>query len=180
MDLLDFSDCKLYFEEPLPAEAERLIAQAASEYGEASAELSLLRAHLLAPENLTVLVGLYRYYFYQHRLEDALHVAERAMQLAARPLGLPSDWRLLDEAWLGSAAAISFGLLRFYLLALKAASIVMLRLGRIADSRVRLMKLALLDSRDQLGAGKLLELVDEFQGPSDTTEALPELNLAVA
>jgi hypothetical protein len=48
MDLLDFSDCKLYFEEPLPTEAERLIAQAASEYGEASAELSLLRFYLLA------------------------------------------------------------------------------------------------------------------------------------
>ena len=74
MDLLDFSDCKLYFEEPMPAEAERLIAQAASEYGEPGAEMALLRAHLLAPENLSVLVGLYRYYFYQHRLDDALVV----------------------------------------------------------------------------------------------------------
>jgi hypothetical protein len=113
MDLLDFSDCKLYFEDALPAEAERLIAQAASEYGEASAEFSLLRAHLLAPENLSVLVGLYRYYFYQHRLEDALVVAERAMQLSGRELGLPTDWRLLDETRLGSAATNSFGLLRF-------------------------------------------------------------------
>mgnify|MGYP006058576963 CR=1 FL=1 len=31
MDLLDFSDCKLYFEDELPAEAERLIAQAAEQ-----------------------------------------------------------------------------------------------------------------------------------------------------
>lgn len=163
MDLLDFSDCKLYFEEALPPEAERLIAQAAAEYGEASAELSLLRAHLLAPENLAVLVGLYRYYFYQHRLEDALVVAERAMQLSGRHLGLPTDWRKLDEIGLGVAAANSFGLLRFYLLALKAASIVLLRLGQIPESRSRLIKLASLDSRDQLGAGKLLEVVDEFQ-----------------
>lgn len=29
MDLLDFNDCKLYFEDPPPAEAERLIAKAA-------------------------------------------------------------------------------------------------------------------------------------------------------
>lgn len=163
MDLLDFSDCKLYFEEALPPEAERLIAQAAAEYGEASAELSLLRAHLLAPENLAVLVGLYRYYFYQHRLEDALVVAERAMQLSGRHLGLPTDWRKLDEIGLGVAAANSFGLLRFYLLALKAASIALLRLGQIPESRSRLIKLASLDSRDQLGAGKLLEVVDEFQ-----------------
>lgn len=174
MDLLDFSDCKLYFEDALPAEAERLIAQAASEYGEAGAELSLLRAQLIAPENLMVLVGLYRYYFYQHRLEDALVVAERAMQLSGRHLGLPTDWKLIDETRLASAAANSFGLLRFYLLALKAASVVLLRLGRIAESRARLIKLAGLDSRDQLGAAKLLEVVDEFQGAGDNPTFLPE------
>jgi len=180
MDLLDFSDCKLYFEDELPAEAERLIAQAASEYGKAGAELSLLRAHLLAPENLSVLVGIYRYYFYQHRLEDALVVAERAMQLSGRHLGLPTDWRLLDETRLGSAAANSFGLLRFYLLALKAASVVLLRLGQITESRARLIKLSSLDSRDQLGAGKLLEVVDEFQSTSEETSTLPELQLVAA
>ena len=175
MDLLDFSDCKLYFEDALPAEAERLIAQAAGEYGEPTAELSLLRALLLAPENLSVLVGLYRYYFYQHRLEDALVVAERAMQLSGRHLGLPADWNLLDETRLGSAATNSFGLLRFYLLALKAASVILLRLGQIPASRARLIKLVGLDSRDQLGAAKLLEVVDEFQHSDE-----PVLSLAAA
>ncbi len=179
MDLLDFSECKLYFEEPLPAAAEELIAQAAREYGDPGAELALLRAHLLAPESLSVLVGIYRYYFYQHRLEDALQVAERAMQLSGRPLGLPEDWRLLDECRLGHAAECSFGLLRFYLLALKAASIVLLRLGQIGASRDRLSKLAELDSRDQLGAAKLLEVVDEFQS-SETLVPEPQLTLAAA
>ena len=118
MDLLDFSDCKLYFEDPLPAEAEALIARAAAEYGDPEAEKALLRALLLAPDNLTVLVGLYRYYFYQHRLDDALLVAERAMALSGRHLGLPDDWNLIDDNRLGSAATNSFGLLRFYLVAL--------------------------------------------------------------
>ena len=180
MDLLDFSDCKLYFDDELPAEAERLIAQAASEYGEAGAELALLRALLLAPENLSVLVGLYRYYFYQHRLDDALVVAERAMQLSGRHLGLSGDWALIDEAQLGSAAANSFGLLRFYLLALKAASVVLLRLGRIAESRARLIKLAGFDSRDQLGAGKLLKVVDEFQSNCESDLEHPDLQLVAA
>ena len=127
-----------------------------------------------------MLVGLYRYYFYQHRLADALVVAERAMQLSGRHLGLPPDWNLLDETRLGSAAANSFGLLRFHLLALKAASVVLLRLGQIADSRARLVKLASLDSRDQLGAGKLLEVVDEFQGSANDTASRPELQLVAA
>lgn len=175
MDLLDFSDCKLYFEDPLPLAAERLIAQASSEYGEDTAELALLRAHLMAPDNLTVLVGLYRYYFYQHRLDDALMVAERAMQLSGRLLGLPADWRTLDETRLGSAAANSFGMLRFYLLALKAASVVLLRLGQIDASRDRLIKLAGLDCHDHLGAAKLLEVVDAFHHPEES-----EIQLAAA
>ncbi|SBT07861.1 Nitrogenase-stabilizing/protective protein NifW (modular protein) [Candidatus Accumulibacter aalborgensis] len=54
MDLLDFSDCKLCFEEALPARASLLLDQAAREYGQETAETALLRAHLLAPENLTV------------------------------------------------------------------------------------------------------------------------------
>ncbi|WP_226451648.1 hypothetical protein [Ferribacterium limneticum] len=170
MDLLDFSDCKLYFEDALPPEAERLIAQAAEDYGDPTAELSLLRANLLAPEHLTVLVSLYRYYFYQHRLDDVLIVADHAKRISARHLGIPNDWRQIDEAQLGSAAATSFGLLRFYLLALKAESVVLLRLGRIAESRDRLTKLAALDSRDHLGAAKLLEVVDEFQSEETTTE----------
>lgn len=179
MDLLDFSDCKLYFEDSLPAEAEALIAQASREYGDPAAELALLRAHMLAPENLTVLVGLYRYFFYQHRLDDALTIAERAMQLSARHLGLPA-WHDIEEAQLGTAASNSIGLLRFYLLALKAASVVLLRLGRIPESRARLIKLSQLDSRDQMGAGKLLEVVDEFQRSDTPTEADTDLNLAVA
>lgn len=179
MDLLDFSDCKLYFEDELPAEAERLIAQAAQDYGNPDAEMALLRAHLIAPEHLTVLVSLYRYYFYQHRLDEVLIVADHAKRIAARHLGIPADWRKIDEAQLGTAAAISFGLLRFYLLAIKAESVVLLRLGRIAESRDRLIRLAALDSRDHLGAAKLLEVVDEFQNDAANTEN-PSLNLAAA
>lgn len=173
MDLLDFSDCQLYFAEPLPLEAARLLNLAAHEYSkkgsgetrykDKDSELALLRAHLLAPENLTVLVGLYRYYYFQHRLPEALQITERAMQIAGRQLGLPNDWQEMNEVSIGNAATSSFGLLRFYLLALKAAGIVLLRLGEIAASRARLCKLAALDQRDLLGAARLLEVVDQFQ-----------------
>lgn len=180
MDLLDFSDCELYFDVPMPAAAEQLLAQASAEYGDPSAETALLRAHLLAPENLTVLVGLYRYYFYQHRLDDALQVAERAMQLSGHHLDLPDNWERLDEAWLAHAAAKSFGLLRFYLLALKAASVVLLRLGRIDDSRRRLQKLSSLDSRDQLGTARLLEVVAIYESPATDEETPSTDDLALA
>lgn len=183
MDLLDFSDCKLYFEDALPPTAEKLIALAAADYGSPAAELALLRANLLAPENLTVLVALYRYYFYQHRLDEVLSVAEQAIRISGRLLGISVRWDELQEAHLGRAAANSFGLLRFYLLALKAESIVLLRQGRIAESRERLEKLTELDCKDQLGASKLLEVIEEFQSEaaSRTPPAPPPpLNLAAA
>jgi len=66
--------------------------------------------------------------------------------------------------------------MRFYLLAMKAASVVLLRLGQIDASRDRLIKLAGLDSRDQLGAAKLLEVVDAFHHPAEE----PEIQLAAA
>lgn len=37
-------------------------------------------------------------------------------------LGLPPDWRLLNDRWLASAAATSFGLHHFYLLAPKPSN----------------------------------------------------------
>jgi hypothetical protein len=176
MDLLDFNDCELYFEVPLPPDVERLMLLA-SESRDSEAESALLSAHALAPDHLTVLVGLYRFYFFRHRLDDALIVAERAMSLTGVQLGLPPDWRELDETLLGRAATTSFGLLRFHLLALKAICVVLLRLGRIAPARERLEKLVALDRHDRFSGARLLEIVDEFRHPED---ACAEPVMAVA
>jgi len=171
MDLLEFTDCELYFEEAMPARVESLIALASANYGSVEAELGLLQAFLLAPENLAVLVSLYRYYFYQHRLDDAETVAERAMAVTADRLGLPRHWQKLDEGAAAAGAARSFGMLRFYLLALKASAIISLRQGKLDDARQRLEKLMELDSRDQLGAGALMTVLLESDSlPPSTTQ----------
>lgn len=160
MDLLEFKDAELYFEEPLPDGIAALLDRAAADYGRESAELALLRAYFALPEHLTVLVALYRYYFYRHRLRDALTVVDRAIEVAADRLGLPRDWRGMDEGSLAVAASRSFGLLRFHLLALKARGVVLLRLREPAQARACLATLADLDRRDQLGARALLQVVD--------------------
>jgi hypothetical protein len=177
MDLLEFSQCELYFDEPMPAEADALLTLASQAYGEAQAESLLLRAYFVAPEHLSVLVGLYRYYFYQHRLADALIVADRAMAISATRLRLPDDWRALNTLHLGDAAQRSFGLLRFYLLALKASAVVLLRSGQVEESRARLKKLVELDSTDRLGANRLLEVIDEYL-PEVNFPATPPANMA--
>jgi tetratricopeptide (TPR) repeat protein len=160
MDLLEFNEHSLYFDAPLPERVERLLNEAADGYADGTAELPLLRAYVLAPGNLTVLVALYRYMYYQHRLDEALKVAEQARLAAGDPLHFPVDWRSLDLRYLGSAVRKSMGLVRFCLLALKAEGFLLLRMGRLDEGRARLQKVRELDEADRLGAGALLAVCE--------------------
>lgn len=158
MDLMDFDQAALYFDDPIAPEVERLIAAAGAGYGSDEAENLLLRAYFRAPGQLVVLVALYRYYFYQHRLDDALVVADRTLAAVANRLNLPERWQQLHPEQLGYAAMRSIGLLRFYLTVLKAAGYINLRLGRAAEGEAMLEKLIEIDARDRLGGKALLDV----------------------
>lgn len=156
MDLLDFTGEELYFDRPLPAAVERLLDQAAARYGEETAERRLLEAYFLAPEHLVVLVALYRYFYYQQRYEDALLVAERAIGVCARELGLGRDWAAFDAEALQRSSGDSMALTRFLLLALKGAGYLQMRLGDASAALQRFELIASCDSRDRLGVRDLL------------------------
>lgn len=160
MDLLEFSDYSLYFDAPLPPRVEALLNEAAAAYAGGAAELPLLRAYVLAPDNLTVLVALYRYFYYQHQLDEAFSIAEKARLAAGAMLGFPGDWRRLDLSWLSDAVRHSMGLVRFCLLALKAEGLLLLRLGKHDEGFARLAKVRELDEADRLGAGALLAVCE--------------------
>ena len=130
-DFLDFDVDDMYFDLPLDPEADRLIGEAAAQYGSKNAEMLLLRAFLIAPEHLSVLVALYRYYYYQHRLADAVRVVDHAVRISARLLRLHEDWRDVESEAVAAGAHRSVGLVRFYLLALKAAGFVRVRMGEV-------------------------------------------------
>ncbi|MEJ2677475.1 MAG: hypothetical protein P8174_00205 [Gemmatimonadota bacterium] len=159
MDLLDFDGQGLYFDEPLSEDVEALLVEASENYADGTAEAPLLRAYFLASANLTVLVALYRFYYYQHRFGDALHVARRALEISGARLGLPSEWRRVGVYDLGFAALQSMGMVRFYLLALKGAGYLSLRMGEMAGGTAMLAKVAELDPKDRMGTAALLEVV---------------------
>ena len=92
MDLQDFEGQDMYFNSALPPRVAELIEQAAALYGEGDAEKPLLRAFFLTPENLMVHVALYRFYYYQHRYSDALFIADKALAVTGRELGLPESF----------------------------------------------------------------------------------------
>lgn len=166
MDLLDLDGQQLYFEEPMPEKVSQLLMQAAAAYGDGQSEGLLLRAFLYAPDNLSVLVALYRAYYYQHRLDEARQVACRALQVAAERLDFPGDWRQVNMAELSHAVLKSMGLVRFYLLTLKAEAYLCLRLGQLEEGRARLRKVVELDDSDHFGAAALLEMLMRCEQPS--------------
>lgn len=159
MDLQDFNGDGLYFDDALPAQVAERLAEAAQRYADGEAEQALLQAWAMAPDNLNVLVGLYRFYYYQHRYQDALGIAVRAMACVAPRLGLPAIWRELRPEHLQPAADKGIGLLRFYLLSLKGAGYLCLRLGQFELGKAMLSKVVELDAGDRLGAAMLLEVL---------------------
>jgi tetratricopeptide (TPR) repeat protein len=166
MDLLDLDGQQLYFDEPIPEKVSHLLMQAAAAYGDDQSERLLLRAFLFAPDNLSVLVALYRTYYYQHRLDEAQQVAQRALHVVASRLDFPMDWRHVDLAELSHAVLKSMGLVRFYLLTLKAEAYLYLRLGQLEEGRERLRKVRELDTTDHFGAGVLLDMLSRRERPT--------------
>ncbi|GAB2190312.1 hypothetical protein [Sessilibacter sp. MAH2] len=163
MDLHDFSGGEMYFDEQLSERVSTLIEMASEAYAEGNAEISLLKAYFLAPKSLSVLVAVYRFYYYQHRYDDALDCADKAMTIVAEKLNMNIPWRKLDMTTLGYGLMTSMTLVRFYLLALKGAGYLNLRLNRIEEGVQMLEKVRELDTEDRLGTGYLLETVESYQ-----------------
>jgi hypothetical protein len=172
MDMLDLHGEDLYFDEPLRSATRACLDQAAVDYGRERAESALLRAYFLEPRHPMVLVALYRYFYYQHRLDDALLVADRLLQAFAERLSWPSRWQDLAAEHLDQA---KLEWVRFYLLALKGAGYLQLRLGNRGEGTARLRKVTELDSHDRLGASALLEVVQNSgdAGAGDLDDHLP-------
>jgi tetratricopeptide (TPR) repeat protein len=159
MDLLDFEAQGLYFEQPDVAGVKELIATAAENYAGGNAELALLKAYFLAPESLNVLVALNRFYYYQHRLEEALSATTKVLTVIRPMIAFPEDWHELQSGHIDDAPADLLTKIRLYLFTLKAVGFLNMRLGNLDLSQSVFEKLVELDSKDRIGAQGLLELV---------------------
>ena len=163
MDLLDFEAQGLYFDTKDAPEVEQMLSTAAENYADGSAELPLLRAYFLAPTSLNVLVALNRFYYYQHRLEDALAATTKALAVIRPLIAFPEDWRDLQNHHISETPANLLTQVRLYLFTLKAIGFLNMRLELLDVSKTIFEKLVLLDSKDRIGAQGLLELVIKRQ-----------------
>lgn len=174
MDLLDFDAKDLYYEAEDSQEVQDLIKFASELYEKGEAELPLLQAYLRAPESLNVLVSLNRFYYYQHRLQDALLISERALILIRRNLDVPEDWQQLEMKHISEAPKDSLTRIRLYLFTLKSIGFLNMRMENLALSRQIFEKLVSLDDKDRIGAKGLLELVVQRQETSEGIFRMPQ------
>jgi len=171
VDLLDFAGEDLYFDKPMSPELASLLSAAAESYGTPAAEPLLLKAYFLASENFSVLVALYRFFYYQHRYEDALRVAERALRAAADGLGINRDWRALSQTDLAFGVRGSMALMRFHLYVLKGSGYLLMRMDRLPEALERLEKVVALDTSDRIGAQGLVEIARQALGDVEAVSA---------
>lgn len=176
MDLQDFESQQLYFDKPNSEAVDQLILEASKVYAEGKAEPLLLKAYAQEPENLSVLVALYRFYYYQHRLDEAIEIAFRAMRVTAPMITFPEHWEDIKQDHLAMGVQRSFTMVRFYLLALKGCAYLHLRLHRIETGVKMLNKVIVLDSKDRLGAKALLIAM----GPASISEPEGESKLSAS
>lgn len=144
----------------LPLDAERELRLAGMSYREDKvAEAHLRNALNLAPRHVAVHIGLYRFYFYKGRLQEALNVAVHCLEDAAARIGISSDWREVRarDAEFGSYDAV---MPRFYLFTLKAYAYLQMRLGDLDMGRAVTVKLLELDPQDKIGGKVLLSVLD--------------------
>ncbi|MEZ5582833.1 MAG: hypothetical protein R3F37_08760 [Candidatus Competibacteraceae bacterium] len=163
MDLLSFDAEPLYFDNPPSEQVVQLLERAAEDYSDGTAEADLQQAYQLAPDDLMVLVALFRYYFYQHRFPEALAIIQQTRDIVGRKLGLPDDWRSLNETRLVEGHEHHMVMVRFYLLCLKGEAYLYARQGDAEKSIPLLEKVAALDSNDNLGTAALLAVVSGNQ-----------------
>lgn len=161
MDFMDYENHDLYFDEPLDAEDETKLKEAAEAYPSKETEIILKELHTRLPENLVIIVALYRFYYYQHRYQEALEIADKSLGISAAKLDIRVDWSELTESRLGMGVFISMGMVRFYMLALKASAYLLMRTGDLENAYQRLSKIVELDPSDQFGAAFLFNMAEK-------------------
>jgi hypothetical protein len=149
-----------YYGGDLPEAAERALHAAGLDWAdEAAAEAHIARALAAAPDHLAVRIGAYKFFFYRHRLAEALPHAEACLAEAMRRLHLTGAWSEVDPT------AADFEDVdpdaRLFLFSLLAWGYLLIRLDRTDEGGQALAKVCELDPDDRLGARALLTAFDQ-------------------
>ena len=159
MSPVAFIEERVLFSPNIPTEVNNLLqaAVAVSSVDQNRAETLFLQAQKLDRHCLQTYFALYKFYFFQKRLEDAERIVLAGLEESAQQGGFPSDYRRLVQSrqqWNLSANESAL----FYCYTLKALAFIKLRLGLTLDAQLVLSHLQQLDPEDLSGASVIMDL----------------------
>ncbi len=123
-------------------------------------EKLLLDAREALPDQIEIIVALYKMYAYTNRFEESLALIQEVLDKTSASLGFSSDWRQLivsDDQWVRPE-----GPRRWFLYSLKAAGFVNLRNGNISLATEVLNKLLELDPMDEVGGSVVYDMASRL------------------
>lgn len=162
---IGFIDDVVLFSTNMSEEVNRLLQAAvvSCRADKLQAEALFLQALSHDKHCLQVYFALYKFYFYQARLNEAEMYVLLGLEEAASQAGFPGDYRLLyrdKSKWDLYANETSL----FYLYSLKALAFIKLRKSESVHARTILNIIKALDPEDRSGASVIMDLsaaVDE-------------------
>lgn len=158
MKAAGFFEERVLFSPNLPPEVNQLLqmAVAASHSEKPLAEKLFKQAQQLDRSCLQTYFALYKFYFYQGRLQEAEREVIAALEEASHQGCFPGDYRQL--ARLDSRDMYASDVALFYLYSLKALAFIKLRQQQTAEARAILAVMAIIDPEDRSGASVIMQL----------------------
>ncbi len=120
------------------------------------AEKYIREALFKAEDNLDVLVGAYRFFFYKHRPAIALSIAQQVLHSLAATENLPSEWSQLKPILITRKQEPN---IRLYLNAYAAQSLVLAQLGKIEEAKIISQRVKEIDDSREFCATTVFEVI---------------------
>ncbi|WP_347987933.1 hypothetical protein [Methylomonas sp. AM2-LC] len=129
------------------------------------AEQLFKQAQQLDNNCLQTYFALYKFYFYQGRLQEAENQVLAGLEVAAKQAGLPGEYRLLAlevNCWDMYASETRL----FYLYTLKALAFIKLRQQHTSEAQQILTLLREIDPEDRCGGSVIMQLAQALDEES--------------
>jgi tetratricopeptide (TPR) repeat protein len=121
------------------------------------AEKYIKEALAKAENNLDVLIGAYRFFFYKHQPTNALSIIQQVLELITTQENLPVEWLELKAILIAHKQEPS---IRLYLSAYAAKSLVLAQLGEMEEAKFISSRVKEIDDSREFCATTVFEVIN--------------------
>ncbi|WP_013323698.1 hypothetical protein [Gloeothece verrucosa] len=118
----------------------------------------------LAPNNLDVLIGAYRFFFYKGKTDIALGISEKVLEIVQQRKNLPQAWEQLQSILLTQK---DDSLIRLYLNAYAAKGFLLAKIGRIEEAKMITTRVKAIDENRESCASTVFDVLTHSPDEDD-------------